>query len=109
VQKCHLHIKYPFRQTLCAKPELGKEFGYTLHIRPRKEEEQAIKWQVGFKARRWVVERTHSWMNRFRGVLILWEKKIENYLGLSISLVLLLLTVLRTYWDRLLVYQKGSF
>ena len=89
--------------------ELGKEFGYTLHIRPRKEEEQAIKWQVGFKARRWVVERTHSWMNRFRGVLILWEKKIENYLGLSISLVLLLLTVLRTYWDRLLVYQKGSF
>jgi len=48
-------------------------------------------------------------MNRFRGVLILWEKKIENYLGLSISLVLLLLTVLRTYWDRLLVYQKGSF
>ena len=33
-------------------------------------------------ARRWVVERTHSWMNRFRGVLIRWEKKVENYLGL---------------------------
>jgi putative transposase len=62
--------------------ELGKEFGYTLHIRPRKEEAQAIKRQVGFKARRWVVERTHSWMNRFRSVLIRWDKKVENYLGL---------------------------
>ncbi|WP_274381936.1 transposase [Noviherbaspirillum sedimenti] len=32
-------------------------------------------------ARRWVVERTHSWMNRFRGLLIRWEKKSENYLA----------------------------
>jgi len=61
--------------------ELGKVFGYTLHIRARKEEAQALKRQVGFKARRWVVERTHRWMNRFRGVLIRWEKKVENYLG----------------------------
>ena len=62
--------------------ELGKEFGYTLHIRPRNEEAQALKRQVGYKARRWVVERTHSWMNRFRSVLIRWDKKVENYLGL---------------------------
>jgi transposase len=62
--------------------ELGKEFGYTLHIRPRNEEAQALKRQAGFKARRWVVERTHSWMNRFRSVLVRWDKKVENYLGL---------------------------
>ena len=62
--------------------ELAKEFGYTAHIRGRGEEAQAIKRQVGFKARRWVVERTHSWMNRFRRILIRWEKKPENYLGL---------------------------
>jgi transposase len=61
---------------------LGKEFGYTLHIRPRNEEAQTLKRQVGFKARRWVVERTHSWMNRFRSILIRWEKKVENYMGL---------------------------
>jgi IS5 family transposase len=30
---------------------------------------------------RWVVERTHSWMNRFRRVLIRWDKKARNYLG----------------------------
>ena len=61
--------------------ELAKEFGYTAHIRARGEEAQKIKREVGFKARRWVVERTHSWMNRFRRILIRWEKKLENYLG----------------------------
>jgi putative transposase len=34
------------------------------------------------KARRWVVERTLSWLSRHRGILIRWEKKAENYLGL---------------------------
>ena len=57
------------------------EFGFTAHIRARGEEAQAIKHQAGFKARRWVVERAHSWMNRFRRLLIRWDKKPENYLG----------------------------
>jgi putative transposase len=35
----------------------------------------------GYRARRWVVERTHSWMNRFRRLLIRWEKKADNYLA----------------------------
>jgi len=48
---------------------LVKEFGYTVHIRARDKEAQMIKQQAGFKARRWVVERTHSWMNRFRRIL----------------------------------------
>ena len=61
---------------------LAKEFGYTAHIRTRGEEAQALKRATGFKARRWVVERTHSWMNRFRRILTRWEKKVENYLGL---------------------------
>jgi putative transposase len=59
--------------------DLVKEFGYTAHIKARGEEAQAIKRQAGFKARRWVVERTHSWMNRFRRILTRWEKKVENY------------------------------
>jgi len=62
--------------------DLAKEFGYTAHIRARGEEAQAMKHEAGFKARRWVVERTHSWMNRFRRILIRWEKKPENYLAL---------------------------
>ena len=33
------------------------------------------------KARRWKVERTHSWINRSRRLLIRWEKKVANYIG----------------------------
>ena len=61
---------------------LAAEFGFTAHIRARGAEAQAIKREAGFKARRWVVERTHSWMNRFRRILVRWEKKAVNYLGL---------------------------
>lgn len=62
--------------------DLVKTFRFTAHIRARGEEAQAIKKKAGFKARRWVVERTHSWMNRFRGILIRWTKKAKHYLGL---------------------------
>lgn len=61
------------RETLAA-------LGYTAHIRPRGEEVQAKK--AGQQARRWVVERTHSWLNRFRHLLIRWAKKPENYLAM---------------------------
>jgi putative transposase len=61
--------------------DLVAEFGFTAHIRTRGEEAQALKQEAGFKARRWVVERAHSWMNRFRRLLIRWDKKPENYLG----------------------------
>ena len=33
------------------------------------------------KARRWKVERTLSWLNRARRLLIRWEKKVANHLG----------------------------
>jgi len=62
--------------------ELLEEFGFTAHIRARGEEAQAIKKKAGYKARRWVVERTHSWMNRFRGILIRWNKKAKNYIAM---------------------------
>jgi putative transposase len=62
--------------------DLVKTFGYTAHIRARGEEAQAIKREAGFRARRLVVERTHSWMNRFRRILTRWEKKAANYLAL---------------------------
>lgn len=62
--------------------ELAAAFGYTLHLRTRGEEARALKRSVRYKARRWVVERTHSWMNRFRRLLIRWEKKLDNYAGL---------------------------
>jgi len=61
--------------------ELLAAWGYTAHIRTRGEEANAKKRVPGYRARRWVVERTHSWPNRFRRLLIRWEKKVENYLA----------------------------
>lgn len=58
-----------------------EQWGYTAHIRSRYEEEKERQQIPGYRARRWVVERTHSWMNRFRRLLIRWEKKKENYLA----------------------------
>jgi putative transposase len=62
--------------------DLVREFGFTAHVKARGEEAKELKREAGFKARRWVVERTHSWMNRFRRILIRWEKKVENYFGM---------------------------
>lgn len=62
--------------------ELLREFGFTAHIRSRGEEAKAIAKSAKHKARRWVVERTHSWLNRFRRILIRWEKHAENYIAM---------------------------
>jgi putative transposase len=61
--------------------ELLTEFGFTAHIRARGEEAKALKQEAGDKARRWVVERTPRWMNRFWRVLIRWDKNVGNYLA----------------------------
>ena len=57
------------------------EFGFTAHIRSRGEEARELAAEAGKRLRRWVVERSHSWMNRFRRILIRWEKKPEHYLA----------------------------
>lgn len=62
--------------------EIIEEFGFIAHIKARGEEAKEIKKSARKKARRWVVERTHSWLNRFRGILTRWTKKAENYLAL---------------------------
>jgi putative transposase len=60
--------------------EVVDAWGYAAHIRRRVEEASANEQVSGYRARRWVVERTHSWMNRFRRLLIRWEKDVDNYL-----------------------------
>lgn len=62
--------------------ELVREFGFTGHIRSRGEEAQELKREVGAKARRWVVERTHSWFNRFRRILVRWEKRADTFFAM---------------------------
>ena len=67
--------------------DLLEDYGYTIHIKLRlrgKETQRKRKRKriPMYRSRRWVVERTHSWMNRFRRLLIRWEKKVENYIGM---------------------------
>ena len=59
-----------------------EERGYVAHIKERREEADDIKNIPGVKARRWVVERTHSWMNRWRKLLVSFEKTEASYVGL---------------------------
>jgi putative transposase len=59
--------------------EVASAFSYTAHVPPSGVQAQRIKRHTRHKVRRWVVERTHSWMNRFRRILIRWEKKAVNY------------------------------
>ena len=56
--------------------------GFIPHIRGRGEEKKERMDNPGYKARRWVVEVTHSWMNRFRKLLVRYEKLTSSYLGL---------------------------
>lgn len=68
--------------------ELLERWGYTAHIRPvgsnrgLRDLTEAEKEEAGVKARRWVVERTISWLRRYRALLVRWCKKAKNYLGL---------------------------
>jgi len=52
-------------------------FDYIPHVRTRGEEKKS-KRNSQQRARRWVVERNHSWMNRFRAILVRWDKKLSN-------------------------------
>ena len=62
--------------------ELLQDWGYTVHIPHRGGQAKAKKKIPRYRSRRWVVERTHSWLNRFRRLLIRWEKKVDNYLAM---------------------------
>ncbi len=55
---------------------------YQPHIKQRKEEADAKRNRPGWKARRWVVERTHSWLNRYRKLLVSFEKTEASYVAL---------------------------
>jgi len=48
--------------------------------KPGKKKE--LERNPDFRARRWVVEVTHSFFNRFRKLLVRYEKKAANYLAL---------------------------
>ena len=61
---------------------LMKQQGYVPHIRPRGEERALKQINPDWRARRWVVEVSHSWYNQFRKLSIRYEKKVKNWVAL---------------------------
>ena len=55
---------------------------YIPHVKPRGEEIHDKKTNPSYKARRWVVEVAHSWFNRFRKLLVRYEKLNDTYMAL---------------------------
>ena len=57
----------PARAVLCAQHYIG-------HIAPKGGRDESRPRHPGAQARRWVVERTHAWHDRFRRLVVNWEK-----------------------------------
>ncbi len=81
-QERHLCLDRGYATVACR--ETAMAHGYLPHIPPKRSAAHPVP-PPGDPARhpprRWVVEVSHSWFNRFRRLLIRWEKKGANYLG----------------------------
>ncbi len=73
--------------------------GYTAHIPPKARAATPLPppgHPDRHPPRRWVVEVTHAWFNRFRRVLTRWDKKAAHYLGfVQLAAVLIIYRKLR--------------
>jgi len=56
------------------------DHGYEPHIALIRDERPTRPKR--HKPRRWVVERTLAWLSKCRAILVRWDKKAANYLGL---------------------------
>lgn len=66
---------YPFTRKLAVAK------GYRPHIHSCGPEKKRFRERRG-RPRRWVVEACHSWLNRFRKLLVRFEKTLSGALGL---------------------------
>ena len=70
-------------RSLHARGEIGALInGYVPRIRRIGDEKLDARGKKTRKARRWVVERTFVWLSKCRAILVRYEKKASNYLGL---------------------------
>ncbi len=88
----HLCLDRGYDYTACR--EQAQEHGYTPHIPPKATPQQPLPAPGDperHPPRRWVVEVSHAWFNRFRRLLIRWDKLAHSYLGfvqLAASLII---------------------
>lgn len=63
--------------------EVIEKQGYIPHVKGRGQEADELKRDPRKKARRWIVEVAHSWFNRFRKLLVRYEKLDRSFLALN--------------------------
>ena len=71
------------------------ERGYTPHIPPKASAQRPLPAPGDpdrHPPRRWVVEVGHSWFNRFRRLLVRWEKQGDTYLGFVQTAAILIIS-----------------
>ena len=62
--------------------EAATEAKYIPHIHSGNEVVKPRERKPGHKPRRWVVERTLAWLSKCRAILVRYDQKDTNYLGL---------------------------
>ena len=60
-----------------------EEHGYIPHVKGRGQEAKEKRQHPSKRAKRWIVEVAHSWFNRFRKLLVRYEKLERSFLGLN--------------------------
>jgi putative transposase len=79
-QPQHLCADKGYDYAVCRQE--AEEHGYQPHIRSRGEEQRERRTHPDAHPRRWVVEVCHSWLNRFRKVLVRFEKLVATHRAL---------------------------
>ena len=79
----HKHLCADAGYTGAPALKVIEEHGYIPHVKGRGQEANELKRAPEKKARRWVVEVAHSWFNRFRKLLVRYEKLDRSFLALN--------------------------
>lgn len=79
----HKHLCADAGYTGAPALKVIEEHGYIPHVKGRGQEADELKRDPEKKARRWVVEVAHSWFNRFRKLLVRYEKLDRSFLALN--------------------------
>lgn len=82
-QRRHKHLCADAGYTGAPALELIEAHGYIPHVKGRGQEATEIRRDPNKRARRWIVEVAHSWFNRFRKLLVRFEKLERSFLALN--------------------------
>lgn len=82
-QRRHKHLCADAGYTGTPAMKVIEEHNYIPHVKGRRQEADELKRDPGEKASRWIVEVAHNWFNRFRKLLVRYEKLDCSFLALN--------------------------